>query len=297
MGKAKATTAVAMSGLLVVAQTLPAWAGSAAPADPWLHLAIDQPAAGQKPARLYLAAMPSIARRAQPILPAQAPAPDLSTPENGLSDDVKEAIGCAAVGSVATVAAVAVGGQNLVNIIAGGVVAPANPGVLYLGLVGVIFAAFCGIAKNLMPIYLHATKAVPEPQVTPSKLPADGSKRAVGPTVILAASAQVSERLSAKFDQVAMWSGQTADGLAAQVSERLSAKFDQVATWSGQTADGLGAQISERLSVKFDQAAVWSGQIMEKSRVKADAVSVKAAETALWSEQMIDSLTADLGLQ
>ena len=271
MGKAKATTAVAISGLLVVAQTLPAWAGSAAPADPWLHLAIDQPAAGQKPARSYLAAMPSIAPRAQPILSAQAPAPDLSTPENGLSEDVKKAIGCAAVGSVATVAAVAVGAENLINVIAGGVVAPANPGVLYLGLFGVIFASFCGIAESLMPIYLHATKPAPEPQVTPSKLPADGSKRAAGPTVIPAASAQVSERLSAKFDQVAMW--------------------------SGQTADGLGAQVSERLSVKFDQAAVWSGQVMEKLSVKADAVSVKAAETALWSEQMIDSLTAGLGLQ
>ena len=215
--------------------------------------------------------MPSIAPRARPILSAQAPAPDLSTPENGLSEDVTKAIGCAAVGSVATVAAVAVGGENLVNVIAGGIVAPANPGVLYLGLIGVIFAAFCGIAESLMPIYLHATKPAPEPQVTPSKLPADGSKRAAGPTLTPTASAQVSERLSAKFDQVAMW--------------------------SGQTADGLGAQVSERLSVKFDQAAVWSGQVMEKLSVKADALSVKAAETALWSEQMIGALTTDLGLQ
>jgi hypothetical protein len=181
MGKAKATTAVALSGLLVVAQTMPAWAGSAAPADPRLHLAIDQPAAGQKPARWYLAAMPSIAPRDQPILPAQAPAPDPSTPENGLPEDVKVAIACAAVGSVATAAAVAVGAENLTNLIAGGVVAPASPAVLYLGLVGVIFAAFCGIAENLMPIYLHATEPAPEPQVTPSKLPADGSKRAAGP--------------------------------------------------------------------------------------------------------------------
>ena len=84
---------------------------------------------------------------------------------------------------------------------------------------------------------------------------------------------------------------------SAHVSERLSAKFDRVAMWSGQTADRLGAQVSERLSVKFDQAAVWSGQIMEKLSVQADAVSVKAAETALWSEQMIDSLTAGFGLQ
>ncbi len=104
--------------------------------------------------------------------------------------------------------------------------------------------------------------------------------------------------VSAKADQTAVWSERTADSLGAQVSERLSAKFDQlVAVWSEQTADGLGAQVSERLSTKFDQASVWSGQVMEKLSVKADALSVKAAETALWSEQMIGTLTTGLGLQ
>jgi hypothetical protein len=36
---------------------------------------------------------------------------------------------------------------------------------------------------------------------------------------------------------------------------------------------------------------------MDKLSVKADALSVKAAETALWSEQMIGTLTTSLGLQ
>jgi hypothetical protein len=105
-------------------------------------------------------------------------------------------------------------------------------------------------------------------------------------------------QVSAEVDQTAVWSERTADSLGAQISERLSAKFDQVAAvWSEQTADGLGAQVSERLSTKFDQATVWSGQVMEKLSVKADALSVKAAETALWSEQMIGTLTSSLGLQ
>jgi hypothetical protein len=105
-------------------------------------------------------------------------------------------------------------------------------------------------------------------------------------------------QVSAEVDQTAVWSERTADSLGAQISERLSAKFDQVAAvWSEQTADGLGAQVSERLSTKFDQAAVWSGQVMEKLSVKADALSVKAAETALWSEQMIGTFTTSLGLQ
>ena len=95
-----------------------------------------------------------------------------------------------------------------------------------------------------------------------------------------------------------MWSERTADSVGAQLGERLSAKFDQLAVvWSEQTADGLGAQVSERVSTKFDQAAVWSGQVMEKLSVKADALSVKAAEIALWSEQMIGTLTTGLGLQ
>jgi hypothetical protein len=103
--------------------------------------------------------------------------------------------------------------------------------------------------------------------------------------------------ISTKVDQTAVWSERTADSLGAEVSDRLASKFDQAAAWSERAADNLGAQVGERLSTKFDQAAVWSGQVMEKLGVKADALSVKAAETALWSEQMIGTLTTSLGIQ
>jgi hypothetical protein len=104
--------------------------------------------------------------------------------------------------------------------------------------------------------------------------------------------------ISAKVHQAATLSERTADSVGAQVSERLSAKFDQAAAWwSERAADGLGAQVGERLATKYNEAASWSGQTIEKLSAKADALSVKAAETALWSEQMIGTLTTSLGLQ
>ena len=158
MGKAKATTAVAISGLLVVAQTLPAWAGSAAPADPWLHLAIDQPAAGQKPARSYLAAMPSAVHRVRSYGPMPDPVEQLLAPDgNSMSLGVKQAIACLGVGTAATAGAIAADAVNLTNLIAGGLVPVANLGVLYLGLIGVVFASYCAIGSALAPIYLYYT--------------------------------------------------------------------------------------------------------------------------------------------
>jgi hypothetical protein len=158
MGKAKATTAVALSGLLVVAQTMPAWAGSAAPADPRLHLAIDQPAAGQKPARSYLAAMLSAVHRVKAYGPMPGPVDHLLAPDgNSMSLGVKQAIACLGVGTAATAGAIAVGAQNLTNLIAGGLVTAANPAVLYLGLTGIVFASFCAIGSALTPIYLYYT--------------------------------------------------------------------------------------------------------------------------------------------
>jgi hypothetical protein len=104
-------------------------------------------------------------------------------------------------------------------------------------------------------------------------------------------------QVAAKADEATGWTGGAADSVGVQVSERLAAKFEQAAVWSGQAADSLNAQVNERLATKFDQAAAWSGHVMEKLSVKADALSVKAAETAVWSEQMIGTLTTSLGLQ
>jgi hypothetical protein len=171
MGKAKATTAVAISGLLVVAQTMPAWAGSAAPADPWLHLAIDRPAAGQKPARSYLAAMPSIIRPVEATPSIVEPPNMLANPDGSMSDAVKSAVGCAVGGSTAFATSIAIGGTNTINVVAGGLVTPASAILLYLGLGAVIFGSFCQIAMSLMPFYFYATEPAPEAPVTRSALP------------------------------------------------------------------------------------------------------------------------------
>jgi hypothetical protein len=181
MGKAKATTAVAISGLLVVAQTTPAWAGSAAPADPWLHLAIDQPATGQKPARSELAAMPSIIRPVEATPPIVEPPNMLANPDGSMSDVVKSAVGCAVAGSTAFATSIAIGGTNTINVIAGGLVAPASVTLLYLGLGAVIFGSFCQIAMSLMPFYFYATEPAPEAPVTLSPSPTGGSKRTARP--------------------------------------------------------------------------------------------------------------------
>lgn len=81
--------------------------------------------------------------------------------EPGVSDDLKSAYACLLGGSVALAASFAVGGENLTNLIAGGVVVPQNQTVLYLALVGVVFAAFCSISESLLPIYTHHVEGAP----------------------------------------------------------------------------------------------------------------------------------------
>lgn len=76
--------------------------------------------------------------------------------------EVQQSLGCAITGSAGTAAAVLAGGENLVNIIAGGVVMPQNRAVLYIGLVGVVFASFCAIGQALTPLYLYSV-STPEP--------------------------------------------------------------------------------------------------------------------------------------
>jgi len=90
-------------------------------------------------------------------------------PREGLSDDVKSAYACLIGGSTALGASLMLGGQNLTNLIAGGVVAPQNPTVLYIALVGVVFAAFCSISESLLPIYTYHIEGHPAPaRATPA---------------------------------------------------------------------------------------------------------------------------------
>lgn len=78
------------------------------------------------------------------------------------SDTVRQSMGCLVTGSAGTTAALFAGGENLVNVIAGGVVSAANPVVLYVGLFGVVFASFCAVGQALTPLYIHYME-VPEP--------------------------------------------------------------------------------------------------------------------------------------
>jgi len=98
--------------------------------------------------------------------------PDARMPEVGMDDSVKQSAGCLLGGAVGTSMALYAGAENLVNVIAGGVVASANPMVLYTGVFGVVFASFCAIGQALTPLYLHyVDRADPEPALPPQSAP------------------------------------------------------------------------------------------------------------------------------
>lgn len=82
------------------------------------------------------------------------------------SDTVRQSMGCLVTGSAGTTAALFAGGENLVNVIAGGVVSAANPVVLYVGLFGVVFASFCAVGQALTPLYIQYVEG-PQPIVPP----------------------------------------------------------------------------------------------------------------------------------
>lgn len=98
--------------------------------------------------------------------------PDARMPEVGMDDSVKQSAGCLISGVFGTSLALYAGAENLVNVIAGGVVASANPMVLYTGIFGVVFASFCAIGQALTPLYLHyVDNPDPEPAAAPRNLP------------------------------------------------------------------------------------------------------------------------------
>ncbi len=84
--------------------------------------------------------------------------PDASQSE-GWSDTAKQSMGCLLGGTSGIAAALIAGGENLVNVIAGGIVAPANPIALYVGLFGVVFASFCAVGQALTPLYIEYFEA------------------------------------------------------------------------------------------------------------------------------------------
>lgn len=83
------------------------------------------------------------------------------------SEDVKKAWGCVIGGTVGTGVTLAAGAENLINVIAGGLVAPASPAVLAIGLAGVVFATFCTLGQQFTPMYVYYFDA-PEKDPTPA---------------------------------------------------------------------------------------------------------------------------------
>lgn len=81
---------------------------------------------------------------ASPMAPPKAP--------REIPDDVRSAWACVAGGSAGTAAALAAGAENLINVVAGGVVAPSNRSVMVLGLAGVVFTTFCTLGQQLLPL-------------------------------------------------------------------------------------------------------------------------------------------------
>lgn len=85
---------------------------------------------------------------ASPMVPPKRAAQDMP-------DNVRGAWACLAGGSVATAAAMAAGSENLINVVAGGAVAPQNRAVLAMGLAGVVFSTFCTLGQQLLPLYQY----------------------------------------------------------------------------------------------------------------------------------------------
>ena len=91
----------------------------------------------------------------------QPPESEAPKAEEGWSDSVKQSMGCLIGGSTGTGLAILAGGENLVNIIAGGIVPAGNPLALYVGVAGVVFASFCAVGQALTPLFLEYATEVP----------------------------------------------------------------------------------------------------------------------------------------
>lgn len=95
-----------------------------------------------------------------------------------LSDSEYGSLGCVLGGTVGTAAAVLIGGPNIINLIAGGIVPAATPGALYAALAGVVFASFCAVGQGMTPAVMLAYRtatnafAAAEPEAAPTAPPA-----------------------------------------------------------------------------------------------------------------------------
>lgn len=107
------------------------------------------------------------------IPPKQAP--------QAIPQEVIGAWSCVALGSAGTAFAMVANSENLLNLVAGGVVTPANPTVLYLGLAGVVFTTFCTLGQQLSPLYTYYFRSPPALDVDMANSPSGRVARIAHP--------------------------------------------------------------------------------------------------------------------
>lgn len=98
-----------------------------------------------------------ILRPPEPVVEVAATPAATSEP---LPDDVKNGLGCFLAGTGATATTVAAGSENIINVIAGGVVPVTSGAVLVVGVLGVVFASFCTIGQILTPALVYTTEKI-----------------------------------------------------------------------------------------------------------------------------------------
>lgn len=111
------------------------------------------------------------------VLPAKVYGPNFSlpVPQPGMPDaaaggSVTEfdlSLGCILGGTTGTALSVGAGGMNVVNLIAGGLVAASSPVAMWVALGGVVFASFCSVGQALTPAAM-ATYAYFVPPAPPA---------------------------------------------------------------------------------------------------------------------------------
>jgi len=100
-----------------------------------------------------------------PFLPIKSYGPSGSPSSNGnggssdtleFGDSERGSMGCLAGGVLGTAGALYIGGENIINLIAGGLVVPTSPAALYASLFGVVFASFCAVGQAMTPAVVYA---------------------------------------------------------------------------------------------------------------------------------------------
>ena len=73
---------------------------------------------------------------------------------DGPDPAVAASYGCLIAGAAGTGVTLAVGSENVVNVVAGGLVVPASQAALTVAVIAVVFGSFCSVGQALTPIYL-----------------------------------------------------------------------------------------------------------------------------------------------